>query len=766
MTEPNETGRRSGAPIWGSPQPNQGQDQRLRLLNRTRRAALLTVAACALATGARAQSTEELRGLLEETVVTTASKTKETGSNAPATSTTLTADDMRRYGIRTIDEAINFLSLGAVAYNPFYTPDVSVRGVGIEADQGDHVLLLVDGHTMNDPLYGLARFGRGTGLPLELIDHIEIILGPGSVLYGTSAMLGVVNVVTKRGKDHKGGHLVVESELPLSIRGSASAGATFKLFNSPAEIVVGVEYYQSEGPELKLGPQNPGINVWTGKPWELNNGKPADGTWAGYSSKDTPYARVPSAFVSTRVGEFQLRVHTSTFKFTAPLRGRHIMDVALYDDPNSYQIDRSIRGDLTWEHPFSELFTFKARAYADGFDNQTFMNPKDYLYCRNPSVTQCAWAQVGVTQWAGSELQGSFNWTRDGKFTTLLGVDGRLRHVQGRYEVSDYNTGRPLFPLVQPFERQGSTIASYLQMVWQPAAVFGLNAGARLDYDPRFDPVVSPRVAATTKPWRDGTLKAVYSEAFRAPSYIESATYGPIQLRADDLVPETVRSIEASLEQRFGTQRILFGAFRSWWTNMIGQHVLTAEEKAAAVGAGLIELGVTAGVVTQYRNTANIDNYGFNTSYEGSVAEGRLRYGLNLTAAIGRRATNGVDEQLPMVPRLFGNLHVSYDLQRGWPVVAVATHFAGERIADRAYDGGWATFPVAGPQGELRGTISGPVPVLTGLSYRVSANYIVGKHGPYVVGFTQGGTTTVDVPELVPVDTFRTTVGLQYDFLQ
>jgi hypothetical protein len=445
------------------------------------------------------------------------------------------------------------------------------------------------------------------------------------------------------------------------------------------------------------------------------------------------------------------------------------MDVALFDDPNAYQIDRSIRGDLTWEHPFSELFTFKARAYADGFDNQTFMNPADYLYCRRPNVAQCQWGQVGVTQWAGSELQGSFNWTRDGKFTTLLGVDGRLRHVQGRYEVSDFTNetkGTPLFPLVQPFERQGSTIASYLQMVWQPAAVFGLNAGARLDYDPRFDPVVSPRLAATTKPWRDGTLKAVYSEAFRAPSYIESATYGPIQLAAKDLQPETVQSIEGSVEQRFGSQRILFGVFRSWWKNMIGAHVLTAEEKAAAVADGSLDFSVSGGVVTQYRNTVNIDNYGFNTGYEGSVAYGRLRYGVNLTGAVGRRDTGGVEQQLPMVPKFFGNARVSYDLQGGWPVVAFATHFAGERIADRAYDGGWATFPVAGPQAELRGTISGPVPVLTGLSYRVSANYVVGKHGPYVVGFTQGGTTTVDVPELVPVDTFRTMVGLQYDFLQ
>ena len=162
-----------------------------------------------------------------------------------------------------------------------------------------------------------------------------------------------------------------------------------------------------------------------------------------------------------------------------------------------------------------------------------------------------------------------------------------------------------MFPLTAPFKREGPTLGPYLQTTWQPAAEFGVNAGARLDYDPRFDPVISPRVAAMTKPWNGGTLKAVYAEAFRAPSFIESETYGPILLPAGNLVPETVRSVEGSLEQRFGSQRVLFGVFRSWWSNLIGAHVLTAQEKAAEVAADRLALDVSAGAVTQYRNFAN-----------------------------------------------------------------------------------------------------------------------------------------------------------------
>jgi outer membrane receptor protein involved in Fe transport len=722
----------------------------------------MMAAASTVAGSALAQGTADLRGLLEETVVTTASKTKETSANAPGTSTTLTADDMRRYGIRTIDEAIGFLSLGAFAYNPFYTPDVSVRGVGLEGDQGNHVLLLVDGHAMNDALFGSARLGRGIGLPLELIDHIEVILGPGSVLYGSNAMLGVVNVVTKRAKEHQGGHLVAETEVPISYRGNVSAAQRFQLFGSPGEIVAGVEYYHSDGPNLTFGPVQIGVNAATGLPWQLNYGRPADGTWGG-TTKHTPYARVPSAYLSARVGDFQLRVHASTFKFAAPFRGRRIQDVALFDDPNSYQIDRSLRGDLIWEHAVSEVFTPKVRAYVDSFDNRTFQTAADYLYCRR-NVRACQWASVGVARWGGVELQGAFNWLRDGRLLTLLGVDARWRFVQGRNEISDYDTGAPILPLNQPYKREGATLGPYVQTTWQPVAAFGINAGARLDYDPRFDPVISPRLAATTKPWRDGTLKAVYAEAFRAPSFIESETYGPILLRQQNLQPETVQSVEASVEQRFGAQRVFFGAFHSWWKNMIEAHLLTAQEKADEVDRGNLDLGASTGNVTQYRNVASIENYGFNGAYEGSLAEGRLRYGANVTGAVARWKSGGVDRQLVQVPRLFGNVHVSYDLQGSWPVFALATRFTGQRIADRAWDGGFTVFPVAPPQAELRGTISGPVPGLTGLSYRVSATYIFGSRGPYVVGFSQGGNDiTRDYPELVPVDKFRTTVGLQYD---
>ena len=98
----------------------------------------------------RAEDTTDLATLLEEPVVRTASKTLETASSSPATSTILSADDMRRLGIRTLDEAINFLSLGMTVEGSVQSMEIGARGVLFNRDFGNHVLLLL-GYQEGDP---------------------------------------------------------------------------------------------------------------------------------------------------------------------------------------------------------------------------------------------------------------------------------------------------------------------------------------------------------------------------------------------------------------------------------------------------------------------------------------------------------------------------------------------------------------------------------------------------------------------------------------
>src|SRR3954463_11500298 len=177
-----------------------------------------TLLICSMERVAAAEDVSGLEGMLAEPIVSSASKQSEGASSAPALSVSLSAEDLRRYGIKTLAEAIDFLSIAVSSSDNLNGGEVGARGVLLTGDRGSHFLLLVDGNVMNDPLRGGASFGVGAGIPLELVDHIEIIVGPGSVLYGSNAMLGLVNVVTKRAKDYPGVHVIVESALPISIR--------------------------------------------------------------------------------------------------------------------------------------------------------------------------------------------------------------------------------------------------------------------------------------------------------------------------------------------------------------------------------------------------------------------------------------------------------------------------------------------------------------------------------------------------------------------
>src|SRR5450432_3699486 len=91
-----------------------------------RRRALTLVLPCALAalltsSNVKADDEEDLAGLLDEQVVSGASKTDELAKDAPGTTSVITAADMRRFGIRSLSEAIDFLGMGLVTQNPLHS---------------------------------------------------------------------------------------------------------------------------------------------------------------------------------------------------------------------------------------------------------------------------------------------------------------------------------------------------------------------------------------------------------------------------------------------------------------------------------------------------------------------------------------------------------------------------------------------------------------------------------------------------------------------
>lgn len=749
-------------------------------MNRYILIALISVSLGLHAASANADS--ELDALLSESIESTANKSAGTAADAPALSLSITAEDLRRYGLRTLAEAYQFLSMGIVSQDPLGEPEVGSRAVLFAADHGRHVLLLLDGHTLNDQESGASLHGHGLGLPIELIDHVEIVLGPGSVLYGANAMFGVINVVTRKARDLAGAHVFADAafspplnrahdiigpggispylqHLGQAYRVGATAGYEFRLADTPAELTLGVEYYSMVGPTLSWGPQARA---------QVSFGPRAPlGIWGGQTTHNY-YERTPSAYVRLVLGEVEATAHWVASRRSEPYlpRREQPSEGGDFDDPKAYQDRLQLGLELSWRRNLSSISSLLARTYADVVDQSGRWHYHPHVGCGTARYGSCAKTNSGYAKWIGSEIQTNFDWYGEGSLTTMLGTDGRLRRVGYQNGLDLLDTGETT--TYSKVDRTEAAGAVYAQQVYRPAAWLTLNAGARWDFDQGFGSRISPRGAVIAAPWPQATIKGIYSEALRGPTTDEKAFRDPEwALPPDKLHPESVRSIEVILQQRFGAHNLVFGVFRSKWRDMIIAREMQDNFMDVDEGARLIQAAKRSGVlspsarnVSQYQNVASIDNFGFNGGYDAASWMGRLTYGFNLTSAYSR--INGPDgtRLIPVTPSIYGNAHLSYDLREPLPVLGLAAHFSGKRLADAGEDAGFERLPYAPPALGLRLTATGRI--MTGLSYRVMGDYTFATSNPYTAGPIKTrllGTA----PELIPSQRASVMLGLQYD---
>jgi iron complex outermembrane receptor protein len=166
--------------------------------------ALLVACAQVLAGAARAGDGDP-QGLTEMTLeqllevpVVTASRFDQDRRDAPASMTVLTARDIADHGWRTLAEALRTVPGIHVTDDRNYA-SVGARGIALPGDYSNRLIVLIDGHRMNDPFYHSADVQEYFPLPMEAIERIEIVNGPGSTLYGGDALLAVINVISRDG---------------------------------------------------------------------------------------------------------------------------------------------------------------------------------------------------------------------------------------------------------------------------------------------------------------------------------------------------------------------------------------------------------------------------------------------------------------------------------------------------------------------------------------------------------------------------------------
>lgn len=200
-------------------------------VNSIRRAiGLATAAACLAAplapAAAQAQVGQDLADLsIEELAniqVTSVSKRPERLQDAAAAVFVITAEDIRRSGADTLPEVLRMAPSLHVARISGYGYSVSARGLNSgSAVLSNKLAVLIDGRSVYTPLFS-GVFWDAQDMLLENIERIEVISGPGGVLWGLNAVNGVINITTRSARDTQGGMLALHGA------SDGSRGAAFR----------------------------------------------------------------------------------------------------------------------------------------------------------------------------------------------------------------------------------------------------------------------------------------------------------------------------------------------------------------------------------------------------------------------------------------------------------------------------------------------------------------------------------------------------------
>jgi iron complex outermembrane receptor protein len=156
--------------------------------------------------------------------VTSVSRRAERLSDAPASVFVITGEDLRRSGVTSLPEALRLAPNLAVARS--YASGYSITARGFNNSAGNKVLVLIDGRTVYSPLFS-GVFWDAQDVMLEDVERIEVISGPGGTLWGTNAVNGVINVISRSAASTQGGLIAANagnSESGTAVRYGGTIG--------------------------------------------------------------------------------------------------------------------------------------------------------------------------------------------------------------------------------------------------------------------------------------------------------------------------------------------------------------------------------------------------------------------------------------------------------------------------------------------------------------------------------------------------------------
>lgn len=374
-----------------------------------------------------------------------------------------------------------------------------LRGISSGAGQ---VMVLIDGHPQYNGIFG---HPIADAYPTMMTERVEVLRGPASMLYGSNAMGGVVNIVT-RTSEADGSHGYVN--LGAGSWGTLQGEAGYSLRHGKWRATASGQYVRSDNHRPNMGFEQYGgfakVNYDITPHWNVF----ADASITHFNASYPGTTSAPMLDADQWITRGAIAIGIENhYRLTS---GR----LSIYDNFGRHKID-------------------------DGYNALTG-SPQTRLFRSSDALLGISWYQSAVL-WSGARLTVGFDY----------------QNIYGHAYYTDRQNGNVLeTPNKQSGEERNHELAGYVDLRQDLFTWLTAEAGVRYDHHTITGGEWIPQAGIVVRPLRSGELKLMASKGFRNPTMREMYLYPPSNT---DLKPERMWSYELSWKHRIASGRLQYG---------------------------------------------------------------------------------------------------------------------------------------------------------------------------------------------------------------
>ena len=436
-----------------------------------------------------------------------ASKTNETLSSVPSTMSVFSRKQIQALGVDNAYEVMNFVPgmqstrgdwVGAV-------PKDHARGVYLDSG---NVLVMINGERVNESSFGKASVYMPY-IPIEVIEKIEFIRGPGSALYGSNAFLGVMNIVTSKERN----------TMQLVVGNNGRYGATGQFnssFSDDAALFASFSYDQKDGESYPQGVKDPLEAIYL------------------EAGVDYKKLKLRARYNETSLNEFLNLAGYST-------QNQHSSDNTFVGIKYNWVNNDKLKLDSSYSYTKHNISSAGLIAAFDDIPD-FFLGP-EWQTTDSKFETELSYQFDNQWQLAAGVEYAEAKQVKAGVRTNYYDDESMLVIIDPAYYQQGIVTVMD-FPEFAPLKYTFETYSAYGQLKIPYSEALTLFIGARYDDVKDIDSKLSPRLAGVYVINPEHTVKVQYGESFRTPVTNELFSNDDVTVGNPSLRSESVKTTE------------------------------------------------------------------------------------------------------------------------------------------------------------------------------------------------------------------------------